>query len=247
MSAEWGLVIATLMAPLVTISIVAVTAWWTVKAWRDDRKEQRRAERQRLATLYINPLSIACEEVQSRLYNIFERGGLGPLKERYPGGDYAEETLYFFVQYFGWQQRIYRYYYDQEIIRLLEELRASFATDNPEYGRVGPFCFFRSEHRTFGDMIMMRTEGPFGSQFVTKGYNEFLCMLKSDPFARSQSVKQTLVTLRNAKDPEDIPAGVRKRLVRIQNLLLDLLDDFESEEGISYFTKEGGRKKAGLD
>jgi hypothetical protein len=240
MPADWGLVIATLMAPLVTISIAAVTAWWTVKTWRDDRKEQRKAERQRLTTLYINPLAIACEGVQSRLYNILERGGLGPLKERSPGGEYAEETLYFIVQFFGWQQRIYRYYYDRRVIELLEDLRAAFATDKPEYGGVGPFCFFRFDQRAFGDMIMLRTEGPFGSQFVTKDYNEFLRMLEEDPFASSQSVKQTLETLRT----KGIPAEVRPRLVRIQNLLVDLLDHFQTKEGISYFTKEGGRQKA---
>jgi hypothetical protein len=89
-------------------------------------------------------------------------------------------------------------------------------------------------------MIMLRTEGPFGSQFVTKDYNEFLRMLEEDPFASSQSVKQTLETLRT----KGIPAEVRPRLVRIQNLLVDLLDHFQTKEGISYFTKEGGRQKA---
>src|SRR5215212_2324717 len=144
---EWARVIATLMTPLVTILIAAETAWWTVKTWRDDRKEQRKEEQRKLAALYINPFLIACEGLQSRLYNILEKGGLVPLKEGYPGGDYAKEILYFIVQFFGWQQIIFRYYYDREIIRLLEELRDVFATDKREYGGSGPFCFFRSQQR----------------------------------------------------------------------------------------------------
>jgi hypothetical protein len=133
------------------------------------------------------------------------------------------------VQYFGWQQCIYRYlYYDRRVIELLEGLRAFFATDKPEYGGVGPFCFFRSQQRAFGDMIMLRTEGRFGSEFVTKDYDQFLEMLKSsDPFAHSQSVQDTLKTLRNAaEDPRGIPSEVRPRLVRIQNALVDLLNYF---------------------
>jgi hypothetical protein len=61
MNAEWGLVIATLMAPLVTISIAAGTALWTLKTWRDDREKQREEEQLRVAALYINPFLIACE------------------------------------------------------------------------------------------------------------------------------------------------------------------------------------------
>jgi hypothetical protein len=248
MSAAWAQVIATLVAPFVTISVAAVTALWTLSKWRDEREEQRKEERKqrkeeqlRLATLYINPFLIACEGLQSRLYNILERGGLGPLRKHYPGGEYAEDILYFIVQYFGWQQTFYRYYYDPQIIRLLEELRDVFATDKPEYGGVGPFCFFRSQQRAFGDMIMLRTEGPFGSEFVTKDYNEFLRMLKEDPFASSESLQKTLETLRT----KGIPAEVRPRLVRIQNLLVDLLEYLEGKEDISFFTKEGGRKRAG--
>ena len=96
-------------------------------------------------------------------------------------------------------------------------------------------------------MIMSRTEGPFGSEFVTEDYNQYLRMLTSDSFAGSNSVKVTLEALREAaEDPRGIRSipEVRKRLVRIQHLLVDLLDYFEKEERISYFTKKGGRQKA---
>lgn len=231
-----------LATPLVTILVAAGTALWTLKTWRDDREKQREEERLRLAALYINPFLIACEELQSRLYNILKRGGLGALKKSYPEGDYAEDILYFIVQYFGWQRCIYRYYYDPQIIKLLEELREAFATDKGEYGRCGPFCFFRSQQRAFGDMIMLRTEGPFGSEFVTRDYNQFSSMLESDSLARFQSVQVTLKALRDAaEDPRGIPSKARKRLVTIQSLLVDLLDHLEKKEGISFFTKEEGR------
>ena len=60
----------------------------------------------------------------------------------------------------------------------------------------------------------------------------------------SCNVTETLEALRNAaEDSRGIPPEVRKRLVSIQNLLVDLLDYLERKEDISYFTKVGGRKK----
>jgi hypothetical protein len=251
MPAEWAQVIATFMAPLVTITVAAVAGVWTLKTWRDDREKQRKEEQKqrekeqlRLAALLYQAIFDPCERLQSRLYNIFASGGLRALKKSHPEGDFAEDTLYPIVQFFGWQQFVYRYYYDWQVIQLFEELRALFATDRTEYGGVGPFCFFRSQQRAFADMIMLRTEGPFGSEYVTRDYNEFLRMLKTDPFARSQSVNDTLEMLRNAEAASDIPLGVRKRLVRIQNLLVELLEYLERKEGISYFPQEGGRKRA---
>jgi hypothetical protein len=35
----------------------------------------------------------ACEDLQSRIYNILELGGLRTLRKRYPDGAYAEEIL----------------------------------------------------------------------------------------------------------------------------------------------------------
>jgi hypothetical protein len=50
----------------------------------------------------------ACEDLQSRIYNILERRGLRKLRERYPDGAYAKEILYLIVRYFGWAAALSR-------------------------------------------------------------------------------------------------------------------------------------------
>ena len=74
--------------------LTVLAGLWALWKWSDKRREDRRVEQNRLAALYMNPFLFACEELQSRLYNILCLGGLGPLRKRheYP---YAKETLYF--------------------------------------------------------------------------------------------------------------------------------------------------------
>ena len=64
-----------------------------------DREQERLKERARLAALYVNPFLSACEDLQSRIYHILALGGLRALRQRYPDGAYAAETLYLIVRY----------------------------------------------------------------------------------------------------------------------------------------------------
>jgi hypothetical protein len=75
---------------------------WAVWTWSQERDQERLARRARLAALHVNPFMSACEDLQSRIYNILELGGLRTLRKRYPDGAYAEEILYLIVRYFGW-------------------------------------------------------------------------------------------------------------------------------------------------
>jgi len=96
------------------VSVIAsgVAAYWAFSKWTAEREKERLAregqldqerkdcenererERKQFAALYVNPFLLACEDLQSRLYNVLERKGLSALKKRYPDGNYAEETLY---------------------------------------------------------------------------------------------------------------------------------------------------------
>src|SRR6267142_4181403 len=75
---------------------------WALWTWSQEREQERLSKRARLAALYVNPFMSACEDLQSRIYNILELRGLRKLRERYPDGAYAEEILYLIVRYFGW-------------------------------------------------------------------------------------------------------------------------------------------------
>jgi len=243
MSVEWAKLILTLVTAV-------ATAWWTLKIWREqrdkefqEREKERQQERRRVSALYVNPFLLACEELQSRLYNILERKGLEALNEQAPDGSYAEETLYLIVQYFGWQRCIYRYYRDSKIIELLEQIRDAFATSDFS---VEAFCFYRPQQRSLGEMIMLRTEGEFGFEFDTKGYNEFLKM----PALESQQVKaiqDTLTTLRNARQARDLPSTVCRRLAKIQKLLVEVLNYVEEKENVSFFYSNGQQDRSIAD
>ena len=106
--------------------IPLATAGWAVWTWAADRERQRREERARISALYVNPFLSACEDLQSRIYSILELGGLRSLRERYPDGSYADETLYLIVRYFGWAVALERhgeYTQDPVVMRLGSAVR----------------------------------------------------------------------------------------------------------------------------
>jgi hypothetical protein len=142
--------------------IPVMTAIWGVWKWSQEHQQERLKERSRLSALYVNPFLSASEDLQSRIYHILCLNGLRFLRERYPAGIYAEETLYLIVRWFGWFAVLLRYSpYTQDpiMIRLAEAVRNAFAS--PAYP-VGPFTFLRPEQRTLGKMVMSRYKGQYG-------------------------------------------------------------------------------------
>ncbi len=246
---------------LFTVIVAIAAAYWAFVKWtgerekdREDRERERERElaereserekeRKRLAALYVNPFLLACQELQSRLYNILDRKGLQVLKERYPDASYAEETLYYIAEYFGWQWSIYRYSpyaQDRRIIQITEAIRDIFATDAI---RPGPFCFFRLEQRNLGQLVMKRAAGEVGGEFNVIPYHEFQHKLKESGLAAHPSFDSTLAALRDANGIEDIEVPARQRLARVQNHLVELLAYLEEKEGISLFFSDRHKKR----
>jgi hypothetical protein len=219
--------------------IAAATAFWGIWTWSFERRQTRTLDRTRLTALYVNPFLSACEDLQSRIYNILELEGLRSLRKRYPDGSYAEETLYLIVRYFGWGAAVHRYgphTQDPEVVRLMEAVANSFAT--VKYP-VGPFAFFRPEQKALGKLIMTRFEGQFGVELDTISYYSFKNQLTQPPLAESEAVKQSLEALRKAKSAKSLAGWAR--LAEVQNYLVDLLEYLEGREGFSLFP--GQRKK----
>lgn len=221
--------------------IPVATAVWAFWTWAHDHELERQKERARMAALYVSPFLSACEELQRRIFKIHELGGLRSLRERYPDGAYAEETLYLIVRLFGWSAAISRYgpyTQDPEVIRLTTACRRAFSTSGSEHP-VGPFNFFVPEQKALGKIVMHSLEGEFGRELDTISFYEFKELLGSPPLSDSKAVQQTLEALRNAEDVRDISG--RERLVDAQNDLVDLLSYLEGREGYSLFP--GERKK----
>jgi hypothetical protein len=214
---------------------------WAIWTWSKDQEQERLTERGKLAALYVNPFMSACEDLQSRIYNILQLGGLQTLRERYPDGAYAEETLYLIVRYFGWAAALSRhspYSQDRVVIRLAEAVRDAFATTGPGFP-VGAFNFFHPEQRALGKMVMSRMPGQHGIELDTISSYKFKERLARRAVSNSQSVQQSLEALRNVKDAENLPG--RNRLEKAQHHLVDLLQYLEDREGYRLFA--GERKK----
>jgi hypothetical protein len=214
---------------------------WAVWTWSQEREQERLTRRARLAALYVNPFMSACEDLQSRIYNILELGGLRTLRKRYPDGAYAEEFLYLIVRYFGWAAALSRYSpYSQDpvVIRLAEAVRDAFATTGAGFP-VGPFNFFHPEQKALGKMVMSRMQGQHGIELDTISSYKFRERLALPALSNSQSVQQSLEALRNAEDVENLPG--RNRLEKAQHHLVDLLHYLEEREGYRLFA--GERKK----
>ncbi len=90
---------------LVTVAMGA----WAVLTWAHGQKDEQEKNRERMAALYVQPFLSACEDLQSRIFKIIETQGLIALRERYPDGTYAEETIYLLCRYFGWLAAVNRY------------------------------------------------------------------------------------------------------------------------------------------
>src|SRR4030095_15463735 len=214
---------------------------WAIWTWSQEREQERLTRRTRLAALYVNPFMSACEDLQSRIYNILELGGLRTLRKRYPDGAYAEETLYLIVRYFGWADALSRYSpYSQDpiVTRLAEAVRDSFATTEVGFP-VGAFNFFHPEQKALGKLVMSRMHGQHGIELDTISSYKFRERVASPALSNSQSVQQSLEALRNAEDVETLPG--RNRLEKAQHPLLDLLHYLEEREGYRLFA--GERKK----
>ena len=225
--------------------VPAATAAWAVWTWAHEQSLEREKERARITALYVNPFLSACEDLQSRIYKLIELEGLPKLRERYPDGAYAEETLYLIVRFFGWLAAVGRYgpyTQDAVMIKYSAAIRRAFATSSTDR-EVGPFNFVPAEQKALGKMVMHSLEGEYGHEMDTISYYEFREIIQS-PYRMPQSwaVTQTLEALRAAKGTEDIDGW--ERLAEAQNHLVDLLNYLESKEGYSYFPAK--RQKCGF-
>lgn len=214
---------------------------WAVWTWTHDQELRRSKERERVIALYVNPFLSACEDLQSRIYNILELRGLQALQKHYPDGAYAEETLYLIARYFGWMATMHRYgpyVKDARVIQLAEAVRTAFATADAEHP-AGPFNFFHTEQKALGKLVMHRMTGQYGVELDTISYYEFKRCLSAPPLSESESVRHSLEALRNTGDAHSLPG--HERLREAQHHLVDLLAYIETKEGYSFFL--GERKK----
>jgi hypothetical protein len=221
-------------------------AMWAVIKWREERREDRRVEQNRLAALYVNPFLFASEDLQSRLYNILCGEGLVPLRAR-PDYPYAEETLYLVAQYFAYEALILRYTQygtNSDVLRLIQQIRSDFTSAGTE-DDVDPWCIFRPRQRALGQVMLTSREDEQGTVMDTISLLEFRELLKRD--VELLYVGDAISSLQEAKKADDLPPRTRSRLADVQSDLVDLLEHLEAElkkltgaESLSLFHGKGG-------
>ncbi|MEO8168157.1 MAG: hypothetical protein ABI623_07920 [bacterium] len=228
---------------LLALATGVITAAWAITKWKKQREADNEKDRKKLAALYVLPFLSACEELQSRLYNILEHSGLEPLRQRSADHEYATEILHMIAQYFGWERCARRYgpyTQNQKFIKLTEAVRATFAKDLNR--KIGEFCFFRPEQKAMANMVMKRMSGEFGPEFETMPLYEFKQQLNSPAFGMA-SCTRAHKALCNATTIADL--SDRERLAEIQNYLVEILSYIEGREGFSLYPKQRKRVPRG--
>jgi hypothetical protein len=181
---------------------------------------QARREGKEVLKRYEQPLLDAAYELQSRLYNILDGKFafadtyvMGARKPRHKAA--VETTLYVFAQFFGWQEIIRRdiqflsFGRDRKtrtVEDLLTKVSETFLRDTP-YG--SQFMIWRVEQRGLGERMIITSDG----ERTCMGYATFV--------QKRSAMREWLQPIE--EDLRHIGEGGRKRLIKLQNLLLELV------------------------
>jgi hypothetical protein len=221
LSVEW-------VTALVTVATAVRGGGWAVWKWSQDREKTRQLEQKRLGALYVIPFLWACEDLQSRLYNILHSGGLYALRERDPEGRFAEETLYLLAQYFAYEQLILRYTLygiDLHVLEPILSIRDAFATDR---GGIDPWCIFRPTQRRLGRLVLQFRQGEQGTEPDVVPLEDFERQLDTGGGA-AVHLEEAVQSLTAADGIDDLPERSRRRLAEVQSHLVDVLEHLEED------------------
>ncbi len=212
-----------------------------MRTWSAQHETDVRRERDKHAALYGNPFLLACDELQSRIYNLLsDKTTIGVLKAHYADAEYAEETLYLVLQYFGWERHVFRYgpfSLDPDVIRLTARIRDTFATS--KRFPLGAFCFFRTEQRALGESVIEQVATEAGVTQETMLFFSFRESLQHAPLSEVKAIGDTLKALRSATNGDDLEG--RDRLAQVQNHLVDLVDYLEGQLGVTLSSFSRGK------
>jgi hypothetical protein len=219
MSADW-------VGVLITFVATVGAAGWAVWTWASQRKADRLQERRRVDSLYVNPMLFAAQDLQSRLFNLLERDGLIPLRERDPAGGYAVETVYLLARYLAWEQLLLRFTNfasDARVVRLTQQIREVLASDRDG---VDPWCLFRPTQTALGQEVTVWRQGEVGFA-DSLPLVDFEKKMK-DGLAADLHLDDAVLSLQRASDIKDLDLRSRQRLAEVQSVLVDLLEHVET-------------------
>ena len=184
---------------------------------------QGRRDARKVLDTYRVPLGAAAYELQARLYNILALS----FADRYLKNDTQgkhdaaiHSTLYVFAQFFGCRElirgeiqylRFSRHQRTRRLAQLLRDIGEEFLADS-----YGPqFMLWRVEQRGLGERMITRVNG----RMTCLGYAAFL--------ERCDTMDEWLKPLE--RDLENLDDGGRRRLTKVQHLLLELVRELDDK------------------
>jgi len=218
-----------LISAIVALVVAAVANWVQVyvkkleaETAREKAEADRRAETERTAQRFSQPLGRAAYDLQSRIFNIIKSDFLSAYLKN---GDerthsYAvKNTLFVIAQYFAWTELVRReiQFIDlgvdektRQLSALQDSIYSIWQTD-----KYGPLLrIFAGEQRAIGERIIR--EGPRGPECM--GYASFLDFFDSCQDPLLHAVEADVAAL-GANLPHALP-----RIIALQHALIDLLD-----------------------
>jgi hypothetical protein len=217
-----------------TIVIGVVTGGWAAYRWKNRRDEDSRLERNRMAALYVNPFLFACEDLQSRLYNMLMKGGLDIIQQKQDANDetplWAYQLMFFVAQYFAYEGFILRYSpygTDPTVIRFVQQIREAFAQARLP-NDVDPWCLFRPDQKALGSLVLLPRQGALGTEVDTISLWDFRRAIGQR--ADLIELETTLRACRGIQSKQDLPERSCQRFEDVQGLLVDLLAHLEGKE-----------------
>lgn len=184
---------------------------------------QGRRDARKVLDTYQEPLIAAAYELQARLYNILSLSFVDRyLKNDTQGKHDAAiySTLYVFAQFFGWRELIRgevqylsysRHQRTRRVSQLLRDIGEEFLADS--YGR--QFMLWRVEQRGLGERMITSVNG----RMTCLGYAAFL--------EQCDTMDEWLKPLEH--DLENLDEGGRRRLTKVQHLLLELVRELDDK------------------
>lgn len=217
-----------LAAIIAAVAAAGLTAHFGFLRWHAERRTRK-------VGLYVIPFLRACEDLQSRLYNLLQKGGLGALRDKLSVDEIALETLFMIARYCGWERVMYENgpdVGDPRFVRITQDLRQAFATDQPEFGGGGPFCIFRNQQSDLGHIVVRRVGNADAEvAFESLPSYEFRERLEAAGLWTKPVVVDCVRDFAAQLESE----RTRIRLIAVHGHLVDLLEHLEKREGIHLF------------
>jgi hypothetical protein len=209
------------------IGAAAITGWFTF--YSDYRK--RLSESEKLVAKYRDPLLLAASDLQSRLFNIVDKGILN-----YFDAPHQRQrdiltiyTCFLVGQYFAWTNILRRqaqflcFSTDKQNKQLADTLATIshvFATDG-EYGPEQPFLLWRGQQMAIGELMTIKEDNGEDKELVCLGYAAFTKKLEDEGFRQwFEPIIEGIVTLFEQRGQA---TGADHRLRHLQHLLTDLI------------------------